>query len=104
MDIGKRISHFRNLRGMTVNKLANKAGISQSYLREIEMGNYSNPTVDVLESICWALQISMKEFFDESEETDKIEDSLMRELRLLEPEQREKLREFLEAMRERGIH
>lgn len=101
MDISKRISDLRNRRGMTVNRLANQAGVSQSYLREIEMGKYGNPSIDVLEALCGALKISMSEFFDESNEHYKIEDSLMRELLLMEPEQRGKLREFLEIMRER---
>ncbi|MBQ9121824.1 MAG: helix-turn-helix transcriptional regulator, partial [Clostridia bacterium] len=36
-DVGKRIRYFREQRGLTVNGLANMAGISQSYLREIEL-------------------------------------------------------------------
>lgn len=69
MDVSKRIIQLRETRGFSTNKLANKAGISQSYLREIEMGK-KNPTVEVLSYICDALDISLKFFFTtESEQT-----------------------------------
>ena len=38
MDIAARIKFFREQKGYTVNKLANLAGISQSYLRSVELG------------------------------------------------------------------
>lgn len=99
MNIGNRITHFRKLRKMSVNKLANKAGISQSYLREIEMGNYENPSVDVLDVLCGALTISLKEFFDEEMGDNELKDSLMEEIQFLDTNQKEKLREFLKSMR-----
>ncbi|HBI60973.1 MAG TPA: hypothetical protein DDY31_07150, partial [Lachnospiraceae bacterium] len=49
----------------SVNKLANLAGISQSYLRDIKLGN-KNPTVELLSWICEALELSLKDFFDEA--------------------------------------
>ena len=47
-DVGARIKELRIKSGLTVNGLANKAGISQSYLRDIELGN-KQPTVEYLE-------------------------------------------------------
>lgn len=41
-NFGARIKELREKAGYTVNKLANLAGISQSYLRDIELGN-KNP-------------------------------------------------------------
>lgn len=41
--------------------LADKAGISQSHLRRVELGE-SRITVDHLEMICDALNISLKDF------------------------------------------
>ena len=37
MNVGKRIYELREQRQLTTNKLANLAGVSQSYLREIEL-------------------------------------------------------------------
>lgn len=65
MNVGKRIKELREKRNITVNRLANLAGISQSYLRDVELGN-KNPTVETLSYFCDALDISLKDFFDEN--------------------------------------
>ena len=64
MNVGKRITFFRTAKNYSVNKLATLSGISQSYLRDIELGN-KNPTIEILSYICEALNISLREFFDE---------------------------------------
>ena len=62
MEVGKRIIELREKKNFTTNYLANKAGISQSYLRAIELGK-KNPTVEMLTYICDALEISLCNFF-----------------------------------------
>lgn len=99
INIGERIAYFRTSKGYSVNHLANKAGISQSYLREIEMGRYSNPSVDVLDVLCTTLGISLKEFFDTDADLHNINDSLLKEIAQLTPEQRENLTQFLKSIR-----
>lgn len=98
INIGYRISQLRKDKGLTVNRLANKAGISQSYLREIELGNYENPSIDILEAICGALDITLNEFFEE-ENKYIIEESLLNELARLTPDQRNQLKLFLTSLR-----
>lgn len=61
MNVGKRITFFRTAKNYSVNKLATLSGISQSYLRDIELGN-KNPTIEILSYICEALNISLREF------------------------------------------
>ena len=99
MNVGKRISFFREQKGMTVNKLANKAGISQSYLRSIELED-KNPTVEFLSYICEALDISLKEFFDDNVEQELKDDPILQEFYQLTPKQREALRQFIDAMKQ----
>ena len=98
MNVGKRISFFREKKGITVNKLANKAGISQSYLRSIELEE-KNPTVEFLSYICEALDISLKEFFDDEVEQEMKEDPILQEFYQLSPKQREALFEFVKTMK-----
>lgn len=98
IDIGNRITQLRKGKGLTVNRLANKAGISQSYLREIELGHYDNPSIDVLDAICGALDISLRDFFCEGREV-TLEDSLLRELETLTLNQRNQLKLFLKSMK-----
>ena len=96
MDVGKRITELREKRNITTNKLANTAGISQSYLREIELGN-KNPTVEMLSYICYALNISLREFFNVEE--NKIEPSLMMALEKLSETEQRKLADFITAIK-----
>ena len=65
MEVGKRLKELREMRGLTVNRLANMAGLSQSFLREIELGN-KKPTVETLSYFCEALEISLSEVFSEA--------------------------------------
>lgn len=92
MEVGERIKYFRQKKGITVNKLANISGISQSYLRDIELGN-KQPTVEYLSYICEALGVSLSYFFDDSDESDI--DALITRLT---SSQKEALRTFLESM------
>lgn len=66
MNIASKIISLREARGYSTTKLAKLSGVSQSYLRDIEIGK-SQPTVDVLERILLALDISLSNFFTDSE-------------------------------------
>lgn len=94
MEVGKRITELRETKGYTVNKLATLSGISQSYLRDIELGN-KQPTVEYLEYICYGLDISLADFFNTEESPNqKINTLLMK----LNTQQKEKLIEFLNSL------
>ena len=66
MNVASRIIYLREQKGLTTNKLANMAGISQSHLREIELG-LRNPTVETLSYFCDALGVTLVEFFREED-------------------------------------
>lgn len=97
MEISKRITYFRSLKGYSVNKLANLSGISQSYLREVELGN-KNPTVELLSLLCDTLDISLKDFFDGQISDTFFSDPLIAKIYRLSSEQRKALLCFLETM------
>lgn len=97
MDIGNRISFFRESKGYSVNKLATLSGISQSYLRDVELGK-KNPTVEIISCLCDTLGISLKEFFDTEMEGTFFEDPLVRQIYQLTPAQRKALAVFLDSM------
>ena len=91
MNVGERIKFFREKQGITINKLATRSGVSQSYIREIELGN-KQPTIEYLEYLCNGLNISLLEFFDVEE---KLEPSLESAIAKLNIEQRKLLTAFL---------
>lgn len=92
-NVGERIKQFRTQKGLTVNGLANLAGISQSFLRDIELGN-KKPTIEYLEYICDALKISLVAFFDINNEVDLLNKQILS----LSEKQRKKLSEFLDSL------
>ncbi|SRR5579875_3432339 len=60
---GQVIRRERQDRGMTIKELAEKAGLSEIYLGEIERGQ-KYPSANVLESIARALDLDLAEFFE----------------------------------------
>jgi transcriptional regulator, XRE family len=77
---------------MAQNKLATEAGISASYVASLEKGEKC-PTVETLEYICYALNVSLVEFFtDNTAEYDK--------LSALNDKQKKLLNEFLKSLSE----
>ena len=97
MDIGKRIAYFRKQKGYSVNKLANIAGISQSYLRDIELEN-KNPTVAFLEILCEGLEISLADFFQDESYPSTENDPLLDKIHKMPPSQRNALLKFLDTL------
>ncbi len=93
MDIGSRIRYFRERKNITVNKLANISGVSQSYLRDVELNN-KQPTVEYLEYICFGLGITLKDFFNTDEPQNELEQTISK----LTPEQKELLIKFINSL------
>ena len=99
MDVGLRIKALREQRGITVNKLANLAGISQSYLRDVELGN-KNPTVETLSYFCDALGVTLRDFFDtDNTAGDKLNVFLKAEIEKLNDTQQFHLADFLKSLK-----
>ena len=94
LEVSTRITFLREQKGITVNKLANLAGISQSFLREVELGR-KKPTVEVLSYICEGLGITLKDFFDDELSEALKNDSLLQQIYRLTPKQRQNLLAFL---------
>lgn len=92
--ISQRITTLRQQAGYTTNGLAYKSGISQSYIRDIEIGTKSNISVEKLFLICMELDITLKDFFDE-DFTPAPPDPLTQKIHSLTNDQKENLLAFL---------
>lgn len=90
-EVGKRIRELRENRGMKRNQLANRAGVSPTYVYQLENGEKS-PTVEYLNHICEGLNVTLVEFFtQDNREADRIA--------LLSEEQKELLNQFLKSLK-----
>lgn len=93
IEVGKRIKYFRERRELSQNGLANKAGISPTYIYQLEKGEKS-PTVESIYNICrFGLGITLEEFFRE-ESSPQQKDCVGN----LSPTQLKLLNEFLNSL------
>ena len=93
MVIGERIKILREKSGYTQNSLADKAGVSQTHLRRVELGK-ADITVGHLELVCDALDISIRDFFNVNAEAEEISIAMAK----LTPKQKRLLVEFLKSI------
>lgn len=61
--IGQRIRNYRTQRGLSQEKLAELAGCHPTYIGQLERGE-KNATLESIEKIASALDISLSELFD----------------------------------------
>lgn len=66
MQIGDRIKALRKEEGMTQKELAQRAGISRSYLADTEANRY-NPSIETLGKIAEALSVPVSALLSDSE-------------------------------------
>jgi HTH-type transcriptional regulator, repressor for puuD len=101
MVISERVRLARESHGLSKNQLAKLAGISQSYVSDIEAGK-KNPTLDVLDRICSALGMSVVQLLSDPSEglpPDLLQ--LIETAKKLTPEERKKLNDLLQTILER---
>ena len=68
MNVGQavreRIAELCEEKHITVNKLANISGITQSTLNNIMSGRNNSTTISTIQKICDGLEITVTDFFD----------------------------------------
>lgn len=93
MDVGKRLLELRNRCWLTQNGLADKAGVSQTHLRRVELGQ-ADITVGHLQLLCDAMGISLQDFFNIETRNDELSVALSK----LTPKQKKLLIAFIESL------
>lgn len=92
--IGDNLKKIREEHGLGVNELSRISGVNASYISAIERGVKSNPSPEILEKIANALNIEVKNFFENPPiDDDKLEEwdselnkngELIKQVKLLE--------------------
>ena len=93
MNVSKRLISLREQCGLSQNGLAERAGVSQTHLRRVELGQ-ADITIGHLQLLCDAMGISIQEFFREESNADEISVALSK----LSPKQKMLLLAFLESL------
>ena len=93
MNVGERLHKLRNMCWLTQNGLAERAGVSQTHLRRVELGQ-ADITVGHLQLLCDAMNISIQEFFNVDNKYDELSIALSK----LTPKQKKLLIDFIESL------
>ena len=93
MEVSKRLIALRERCGLTQNGLAERAGVSQTHLRRVELGQ-ADITVGHLQLLCDAMNITIQEFFEEKTDSDDVSIALSK----LTQKQKTLLLTFLESL------
>ncbi len=91
-EVANRLRKLREERKMTQNALAYQAGVSPTYIYQLERGEKS-PTVEYLDHICWGLGITLEQFFSNSKEAPYVD-----RLASLSDKQKQLLNDFLNSL------
>lgn len=66
MEFGEKLKELRTSRGLGVNQLALKAGVSASQISRFEKGERKDPTLETLKKLSVALGVSISYFEENS--------------------------------------
>lgn len=95
----ERIKNIRISKKLSARQLAIKCNVSPAQISMIENGS-ANPSLDLLERICYILDISLSEFFSDKTSTQSPElIRLIKTTKELSTEQIDKLVDFVNSMK-----
>ncbi len=77
--LGKKVRYIRKIRNLTVGELANKVGIDQSYLSNIERCTRRNPSLTIIEGLAKALDVSIDILLNNDIGIDELSEAIAQE-------------------------
>ncbi len=101
MNVGKRIREIRKKHNMKLEDLAEKTGLSLSYISLIERG-LKNPSLKALERIAKAFSLPTSYFF--SEDNDETIDAFLRAKTSLDEDERRMIIQLIKSLeKKKGV-
>jgi len=99
--LGDKIHALRKKKGYTLEKLAELAGSSKSYIWELENRNPPRPSAEKITAIAKQLDVTPEFLIDESESKpgdDVVDAAFFRRYRKLDQPVKERIREIMEVL------
>ncbi len=93
MNVNERLIELRKKCWLSQNGLAERAGVSQTHLRRVELGE-ADITIGHLQLLCDAMNITLQDFFCAERENDELSVAVSK----LSPKQRQLLIDFLNSL------
>lgn len=101
-SLGKKLHDLRKTNRLTLDALAAKAGLSKSYLWELENRESQRPSAEKLTALADALGVSASFFIEDdvrAPEERHLDDAFFRGYQQLDPPSKEQLRKILETFK-----
>ncbi len=100
MDIAQRLKQVRKSKNISVYKLSQSSGVSETHIRDLERGD-RNPSLDTLSRLAMSLGLSLPDLLNENREvsylTDK-EKEFVEYFRMLSDDKADALLKFLKTI------
>lgn len=100
--LGEKLRELRLKKGLTLDKLADAAGLSKSYLWELENRESQRPSAEKLTALADELGVSATYFMEEDVRKPQerhFDDAFFRDYQKLKPAAKEQLREIIKAFK-----
>lgn len=100
MDIAERLKTIRKSKNISVYRLSQLSGVSETHIRDLERGD-RNPSFDTLNRLAMPLGLSLSELFNESDDVaylNEEEKALIECFRLLAKDKADSLLAFLKTL------
>lgn len=100
--LGDKLRELRKEKKLTLEKLADLAGLSKSYLWELENRESQRPSAEKLTALADVLGVSTAYFFEEdvrAPEEKHLDEAFFRGYQKLEPDAKEQLRKILSTFK-----
>lgn len=102
LNLGEKLRTLRKEQKLTLDALAERVGISKSYLWELENRPQSNPSIEKLGAIATVLGVPTAYFLDDEVAQPRehhLDEAFFRNYQKLPPFEREQLRRILDTFR-----
>ena len=97
INLSAQLQYYLKLSGMSVNKLADETGISQSYLNDLMSGKKDNPGIQKMDLIVKAFGTNFQAFFT-SKETKEETELLVERIERLPARRKELIKNIVEEL------
>jgi transcriptional regulator with XRE-family HTH domain len=95
--LGEKIKHLRNSKGLSLEQLAQMTDSSKSYLWELENREQANPSLEKINKLAVALDVTAEFLVSSLEPTPNNKVAFFRKYQLLPDLEKKKLRKILDA-------
>ena len=100
MDISKRLKNLRTAKKVSVYRLSQLSGVSETHIRDLERGD-RNPSIDTISKLATAMGLSLPELLNETDNANYLnfkEQTLVECFRNLSDDKADALLAFLKTL------